>query len=223
VILLSLLTIGLNFYQLNGDNSGNMDSRQQVLEHLKRHGPSSILSLSSALGLSENAVRHHLTSLEREGFVQASLERRGVGRPTRLYALTEAAEGLFPKQYQQLLEVVLEQAQHQGTLEKILRGVVQQFRDQVKPALHSLEGEARLRGLLQQLDYGGMLSHLEATESGWELQAYNCMYKAIGCKFEPVCNLVPRVIEATTDLPTERITCQRDGERVCRFSIQREA
>ena len=65
---------------------------QAVAAHLKRHGPSTVGQLRVALQLSENAVRHHLQTLERHGL----LRREGLtghtgGRPATRYALTARA------------------------------------------------------------------------------------------------------------------------------------
>lgn len=70
--------------------------------------------LSEALGIGAVGVRQHLALLERDGLVHASGVRRAVGRPSHLYALTEAAEALFPKAYDHLLIDALEFVRAQG-------------------------------------------------------------------------------------------------------------
>jgi predicted ArsR family transcriptional regulator len=199
-----------------------METRLKLLEHLKKRGPCSVQDLTGALGISENAVRHHLGGLQRLGFIEVRLERGGIGRPAKRYGLTLAAEGLFPKRYQELLELVLQEAEARNQLESVLAGVVERMAAQVAPELEDLEGEARLRGLAQKLDFGNMLADMEATEGGWELRAYNCSYRDTGCKFEAVCNLMPRVVTRLTGLPAERVACQRDGEQACHFTIGRQ-
>lgn len=42
------------------------------------------------------AVRQHLSALEAEGFVSSTDERRGVGRPARVWSLTPRASERFP-------------------------------------------------------------------------------------------------------------------------------
>lgn len=198
--------------------------RQRLLEHLKRHGPTGTRDLTEALGLSENAVRHHLHALERQGFVRGdALEHpgQGAGRPARLYALTDAAEGLFPKRYAELLELLLAEAEAQSLLEPLVSSLVRRLADQLRPRLEGLSGEARLQAALESLNLGGSLTQLEPTEGGWEVRAYNCPYLSAGCRFEAVCDLGPRVITLATGLPAERVVCQRDGERACWLSIGR--
>lgn len=191
-----------------------------LLDYLKRRGSSTISELKTALGLSENAVRHHLGQLERRGLISAEPTPTGAaGRPPRRYRLTQAAEGLFPKRYQELLELVLDEAEARGLLGTLLEGVAQRIATQLAATLPQRSSTDRLQQLLEGLDYGQMLASLERTATGWELRAFNCLYRDIGCRFEGVCNLLPRAITLATGLAATRLSCQRDGERACRFAI----
>ena len=67
--------------------------RPAVLDLLKVHGPANVPTLARLRGVNATAVRQQLAALQREGLVVSSLERRKVGRPTHLYALTVKAAG----------------------------------------------------------------------------------------------------------------------------------
>lgn len=196
-------------------------ARQALLEHLKRHGPDDLSGLGRAAGLKPTPTRHHLSSLVADGLVESSLERRPVGRPAWRYALTALAEGAFPKHYRELLEVVLEEAEAFGLLGPLLEGVARRMAAGAAEGLGGQRGAAALPGLLARLDFGEMLSTVTETPGGWEIAAHNCLYRDTGCRFEAVCGLVPRVVTLSTGLPSERLACQRDGERACRFTVGR--
>ena len=196
-----------------------MDVRMQLVAHLKRHGHTTVPQLRAALGASENAVRHHLARLERDGFVRRDEGRPSGGRPAVEYALTDTAEGLFPKQYRELLELVLGEAQRQGTLDGLLRGVGQQLGALLRNGLPASPDD-RVAALRSRLDLGAMMT-LDTTAAGWELEAYNCPYRAVGQKFEAVCDLVPRVIGVALGQRVDRPQCQRDGALACHFSVAR--
>lgn len=198
-----------------------MDTQRHLIEHLKLHGPSTIKELVEALAISENAVRHHLSALEKGGWLHQQQEPGKVGRPAVRYALDSISEGLFPKRYPELLDAVLQVAQQHGLMDKLLDGVVEGMVQEVQPHLANLQGPEKLMALLEHLDYGDMLPKLETTPAGWELQAYNCLYYATGLKFEPVCNLLPKLVTQATGLPAERPFCQRDGKRACHFVVAR--
>lgn len=52
--------------------------------------------LAQALALTDNAVRSHLATLERDGLVRRCGERRGGAKPASVYELAPDAEQLFP-------------------------------------------------------------------------------------------------------------------------------
>ena len=195
-----------------------MSSRDDLLRHLKLRGPSTVRELRDATGLSDNAVRHHLARLRGEGFVSERSEREGVGRPAHRYALTAQAEGAFPKRYDDLLESVLASAAARGWLQTLLDDVATSLAARVKGELAGLPPRARLLRLMQQLDYGEMLGRLANTPGGWEFEAYNCVYRATGERFEGVCDLLPKVVVDATGMDAERVRCQRDGNRTCHFA-----
>ncbi|MFC4637688.1 helix-turn-helix transcriptional regulator [Deinococcus hohokamensis] len=201
----------------------DVEPRQHLIEHLKRKGPTSIRELMEAVHLSENAVRHHLHALEREGYVcrDSLAHAEGAGRPPVLYALTEKAEHLFPKHYAELLALVLAEADHQAVLQPLLDSLVRRLAAQIQPAVAHLDPAARLQITAAQLHLGGNLSELKATPGGWEFRAYNCPYLKAGQQFEAICDMVPQVIALATGLPAERPACQRDGFPACQLTIGR--
>jgi len=81
-------------------------TRGKVLA-LLRADSHTVNELAEALGLTDNAVRSHLTSLERDGLVQELGTRPGFRKPHVLYSLTGEAEYLFPTAYGPLLRHVL--------------------------------------------------------------------------------------------------------------------
>jgi len=196
-----------------------MDSRQNILEHLKRYGPTSIQELINEIGISENAVRYHLKNLEQEGLVLSELDRSGVGRPAKKYSLSVAAEGVFPKRYKELLNLVLSVAEKQGYLQSLMEEVANSIAGNLKPKLARLKGKDLLEQLLHQLDYGDMLGAMTNHSNSYEIHAHNCLYKDTGGEFVEVCDLLPKVINKATGLVAERPSCQRDGERACHFII----
>ena len=71
-------------------------TRNAVLKHLLNHQRSTINELAKAVKINPISVRHHITRLEKEGLVASAQERHGVGRPRRVYFLSEAGMEHFP-------------------------------------------------------------------------------------------------------------------------------
>src|SRR5829696_3748809 len=82
-------------------------TRGQIVSLLRRSART-VSELVTALGVTENAVRTTLATLERDGLVRPGAKRPGVRKPNQAYELTEAAEALFPKPYGLLLQHLFE-------------------------------------------------------------------------------------------------------------------
>ncbi|MGH7497678.1 MAG: helix-turn-helix transcriptional regulator [Gemmatimonadales bacterium] len=88
---------------------GHKGPRGEVLAQLKQWQPLAAKDLAARLGVSLNAVRHHLKELESEGLVRYERENRGVGAPIFLYRLSPAGDALFPRRYEEALNDLLNQ------------------------------------------------------------------------------------------------------------------
>ncbi len=74
----------------------------RILFQLKTRGPAETLALAGALSISRQATLQHLERLVADGLVTHADERRGVGRPRRIWSLTQAAQVRFPDTHAQL-------------------------------------------------------------------------------------------------------------------------
>src|SRR5215208_6851730 len=83
------------------------DSTRGRVVGLLRGKSGTVTELAEKLGLTDNAVRAHLLSLERDGLVRQSGVQRGPRKPHFAYVLTAEAERLFPKAYDALLNSLI--------------------------------------------------------------------------------------------------------------------
>jgi predicted ArsR family transcriptional regulator len=74
----------------------------RILFQLKTKGPAETLALAGELNISRQAALQHLERLVADGLVDHVDERRGVGRPRRVWSLTPAAQARFPDTHAQL-------------------------------------------------------------------------------------------------------------------------
>jgi predicted ArsR family transcriptional regulator len=77
-------------------------TRGQILALLRAENRT-VNDLAAALHLTDNAVRAHLSSLERDDLVQKRGIRPGTTKPHAAYGLGSEAEHIFPKAYGPLL------------------------------------------------------------------------------------------------------------------------
>jgi predicted ArsR family transcriptional regulator len=81
-------------------------AKGRVLERLRR-APQTVDELASSLGVTGNAVRSHLSGLERDGLVRRGGVRRGLRRPASTYRLAAGAETLFCQGYVPFVDQLL--------------------------------------------------------------------------------------------------------------------
>lgn len=97
----------------------------RILFQLKTRGPAETLAIAAALGISRQATLQHLERLVADGLIAHSDARRGVGRPRRVWALTEKAQARFPDTHAQLtlemLDAVRAEFGEDGVERMILR------------------------------------------------------------------------------------------------------
>src|SRR5918998_4900141 len=102
------------------------DSTRGRIVGLLRGKSGTVNELAEKLELTDNAVRAHLLSLERDGLIHQSGVQRGPRKPHFSYELTAEAERLFPKAYDALLNqliTVLKGRLPPAALEDVLREV----------------------------------------------------------------------------------------------------
>ena len=83
------------------------ESTRGRIVSLLRGKTSTVNELAEELDLTDNAVRSHLLTLERDSLIRQSGTQRGHRKPHFAYELTPEAEHLFPKSYDALFNVLL--------------------------------------------------------------------------------------------------------------------
>ena len=80
-----------------------LTTRGKVLLLLRKQSHCTVAYLSQQLQLTPNAIRQHLSALERDELVAQRPLKTGPYKPALAYYLTSEAESLFPKRYESLL------------------------------------------------------------------------------------------------------------------------
>src|SRR4051794_17152806 len=164
--------------------------RHDILTLLKRRGVLSADELAEALNVSGVSVRQHLDVLETEGLVAATIERRRIGRPRHLFALTEAAADCFPNSYHLLATSLLEQVMEQDgapKLTELLEGRRQRLLEQHLPLLEGQELETRVAALTRLQDQAGYMAEMEPQDDGYVLRQHHCALCRVARGFPQIC------------------------------------
>jgi predicted ArsR family transcriptional regulator len=97
----------------------------RLLHALKAAGPQTADALGHKLGMTAVGARQHLARLQADEFVTAEARSDGVGRPKRIWSLTEAGHARFPDNHAGLtLELItaIRKAGGEAMLDQVIGG-----------------------------------------------------------------------------------------------------
>jgi predicted ArsR family transcriptional regulator len=198
-------------------------TRQQILEHLQRHGRATVKELGQLLRLTSTGIRQHLTVLERDGLVTASEERGRVGRPTLVYSLTEKAETLFPKSYDELATALLEEIRAEEGSERLyelLHRVAQRLAESFWERVQGKSLSQRVKETALILQEQGCLVDWEQRDSEFFLHEFTCPLSKMAKQDSSVCTLHLELVRLLTGADTRLVRSLLRGERACTYRIR---
>ena len=200
-------------------------TRMEILELLRRRQASSAESISTELGITPNAVRQHLTNLERDGYVRSEPVRHKRGRPSLLFSLTDRADAVFPKRYGQLATMVLTELQEMGgpeVLDEVFRRVALRHATAVEPDLDGLDFDQKLERVVTWIARAGTLADHEDLEDGTvRVTIHNCPFRNTALKFPQVCTITPQLISRLTGAAVSQSDSIHRRDPYCSFVVQR--
>jgi predicted ArsR family transcriptional regulator len=199
-------------------------TRMEILELLRRKQAASAEAISAELGITPNAVRQHLTNLERDGFVKSEPVRRKRGRPSLLFSLTDRADAVFPKRYGQLATMVLTEIQEMEgpeALDEIFRRVALRHASAIEGQLEGLDFDEKLRRLVDWIARAGTLADSEETPDGVRVNIHNCPFRNTALKFPQVCTITPQLIARLLGASVSQANSIHRRDPYCSFVVQR--
>ena len=192
----------------------------KILAYLQRHGEATVKDLEELLGISTTAVREHLTHLQARNLVTTKLVRRGPGRPHALYFLTDAAQNLFPKEYDTLTTMLLREiASREGPdrLQALLDGVGARLAEEYRGQVSGVALPDRLAALRESLERRGI--PVELLPDGDSFRLFACPYFDVAQEHAGVCAMERRMIEQVLGEQVVLEGTIREGRRSCHFTV----
>jgi predicted ArsR family transcriptional regulator len=190
---------------------------------MQRHGRATVKELGSLLGLTSTGIRQHLTVLERDGLIEAREERGRVGRPTLVYSLTEKADTLFPKRYDMLASVILEEIRSEEGNEKlhhILNKVASRL---ASPHIDRVEGKElpeRVKETVRVMEEQGCMVDWEEREGEYLIDEYTCPFPKVAEHDRSVCALHVEFVRVMAGADTKLTRSLLRGENACTYRIR---
>jgi predicted ArsR family transcriptional regulator len=202
-------------------NQRFFDSTRGRIVALMRGSTKTVNELAAELGLTDNAVRAHLVSLERDGLIKQSGVQAGTRKPHFAYQLTSEAENLFPRAYDNVLNqliAVLKKRLTSRALKAVLRELGRSLAGPQSALSGRIDLKARARKGLEALEKIGGAARLEHQGGKLLIKSGNCPLANAVAYHPEVCRVAESMLaEVTGAEVTER--CHREGSPQCTFEI----
>jgi predicted ArsR family transcriptional regulator len=207
---------------MNVDKRFFESTRGQIVTML-RASPCTVEELAGKLDLTDNAIRAHLLTLERDGLVRQTGLRRGPRKPHFTYALTPEADSLFPKAYDALLNqliAVLKTRLNPEEIEEVLREVGRAVASGA-PEGDEADLEKRVHTAVRVLETIGGATEIEHHDDKIVIRGHGCPLAAAVSVHPEVCRLAETLVAEIVKVPVKE-HCDRSGTPKCRFEIGHE-
>jgi len=209
-------------------------TKQQLLVLLKRTGSVTVEEAAGALSIASMTARQHLINLERDGLVVTQRVRRANGRPHYLYVLTEKGEEMFPRRYDLLARILLDEIgaltpdQIEGLTATEKRSLlIQRSADTLAERYRfNVDGrslESRVAEVTNVLHLIGGFAEWIHTEDGYEIRDYNCVFATLVEESEGCCDGHARLITQLLKWPARHESIREGTVRCCRYVVSPSA
>ncbi len=180
--------------------SAHKGLRGQILLELKRAQPLTATELAEKLGVSPNAVRHHLKELAAEQLVVYGLPRR------------------YEQTLTEMLERIATRAGRDAAIE-IFRDHYADLARQLTAQLAGVPAERRLTEVVRVMSDLGYMAEWQAEEGAFSLSEHNCAIRAVAERFPEVCAAEEDFLQTVLGAAVERRTHIVQGCNACQYHV----
>lgn len=200
------------------------ETRRAILTLLKKRGSSRSEAIAESIGVTLSGTRQHLTALERDGLVAHSDLRDGRGRPKYLYSLTPMADNLFPRNYVDLTNELLEYVDEAdpSLLDHIFDKRGQRRLERARQRTAGLAFPEKVAAVTALLDEDGYLAAFEAYPDGsYRITEHNCAVMEVARKYGQACRTEIEFLRAALpEADVTRIAHMIAGAHVCAYDVR---
>lgn len=208
-------------------------TKEQILTFLKRTGSGTVDEIARGFGLARMTVRQHLAALERDGLVRSREERRRTGRPHLLFSLSESGQEKFPRRYDRLADLALQEVALLEADEIAGLGPEEKkqllLRKMADRVFHQHEAKVRDKGLTDRVALVAEILREEGGFAEWktvgtefEIVDYNCVYRRVADSHKDVCDWHLQLLGKLLDRPVQCNEMMSQGADSCRFVVSDE-
>jgi len=198
------------------------DSTRGRIVSLLRAATRTVNELANELGLTDNAVRAHLLSLERDGLIRQSGVQRGTRKPHFAYELAPEAENLFPKAYDAVVNqliTVLKGRLSPEVVEEVLREVGRSLAAGHAPDEKDIDFEGRVQEALKALEALGGGARVEREDGNSFIRRGSSTLAVAVSDHPEVCELAEALVARIIGVPVHEHCDRKDSPKCC-FQVE---
>jgi len=197
-------------------------TRDRILEILLKRQRSTINELADLVEINPISVRHHISKLEAQGKVTSEEEIHGVGRPRRVYFLTNQGMEQFPHRYLTLSIRLLEQLKEtlpSATVKKLFKEIATEMVNDhtAQLDLSKLDLSERVAIISQLLQNEGFTIEVDVQDQGYQIKETSCPYMHVGAEHPEICLVDETIIERVLAVDIQKTHCVLDGDPYCAY------
>ncbi len=215
---------------------GNVaETKEKILELLLGRSKSAG-EVAETLRIQKSAARVHLESLQSLGAVRSKFKIEKMGRPKKVYELTEKGREFFPRKYDLFLNLVLDKIAHKkGEVEarEIIESIAEDIASGIRAKIdknnhHPHDLEYSLKIINDASDQMGFASSLgrDEKDNSFYIQSKNCiLHKVASNNQEMICHglhdkIISKSLAGNSDARIELKECMALGNEYCRHIIR---
>jgi len=200
-------------------------TRQHIVDFLRKQGQGTVDELSDNVGLTPMAVRHHLNVLLAEGLVEIhhTKRRRKPGRPVQVYGLTNEARKLYPQEYFQLTDLLVEEVAQrigQDGVMNIFSSIADRLIED-SPHLNpdELSFEEQLNAVAAFLREKGFMVEWGIEGGQYAIHHLECPYRQFSQQHREVCQIDAQLIGRMLNITPKRVSCIACNDARCTYML----
>jgi DeoR family suf operon transcriptional repressor len=211
------------------------ETKEKILE-LLLDGSKSAGEVAERLQIQKSAARVHLESLQSLRAVRSKFKIEKMGRPKKVYELTEKGREFFPRKYDLFLNLVLDkiagkkgEAEAREIIESIAEDIASGIRSKIDKNNHDRDLEHSLKIINDATNQMGFASSLgrDEKDSSFYIQSKNCiLHKVASNNQEMICHglhdkIISKSLEGNNpDARIELKECMALGNEYCRHIVR---
>lgn len=201
-------------------------TKDRILHLLKKEESLTVNDLTDRLGITHMAVRKHLMSLEKEGFIRTKEVKQPMGRPLQTYSLSHKSEEYFPKNYEGISVEFLHDIKElhgeesiQLLFQKREKRLITEYSDRVVKKATPSEKINELAKIQNEKGYMAEIDKID--DNTYELTEYNCPILSVAKDFKVACRCETAMFKNVLDVEqVKRTCCRTEGDHHCKFLIK---